>query len=224
MKFELKTFGDSAVLLTFGEVINLEVHQKVLGFVNSLKEKNILGVLGIVSAYTTVTVQYDFLLISFKELESKINTLKFQQENLIEPRLVEVPVCYHSKFALDMEELCSYTGLSKTEVIEIHTSKDYLVYMLGFTPGFFYLGGVDSRLYCPRQENPRLKIESGSVGIAGSQTGVYSVDSPGGWQLIGKTPFQIFNKTEKGDFFMVKQGDLVRFVEVSLKEYNTLSK
>jgi KipI family sensor histidine kinase inhibitor len=224
MGFELKIFGDSAVLLTFGDEINLEVHQKIVGFVNALKKKNISGVSGIISAYTTVTIQYDFFQISYEELVCEITQLDDKQEVLIEQKLVEIPVCYDMVFGLDMEYLCSYVGLSKEEVIKIHTSKVYLVYMLGFTPGFFYLGGMDTRLYCPRKENPRLKIESGSVGIAGDQTGVYSVDSPGGWQLIGKTPVKIFNKNRMDTLFKVKQGDLVRFVEISFEEYNSFQK
>ena len=154
----------------------------------------------------------------------EIKKLDYSQQISIEQKLVEIPVCYDDRFAFDMEYLCTYTSLTKEDVIEIHTSKNYLVYMLGFTPGFFYLGGMDARLYCPRKEIPRLKITSGSVGIAGNQTGVYSVDSPGGWQLIGKTPMEIFNKNSIDECFKVKQGDLVRFVQVSLEEYNRLKK
>lgn len=224
MGFELKVFGDSAVLLTFGQEISLEVHQEIVGFVNALKKKKIIGVSGIVPAYTTVTIQYDFLKIPYEELELEITKLDDQQEVSFEQKLVEIPVCYDKIFALDMGYLCAYTGLTKEEVIQVHTSKNHLVYMLGFTPGFFYLGGMDERLYCPRKENPRLKIEPGSVGIAGDQTGVYSVGSPGGWQLIGKTPVVIFDKKNKDELFKVKQGDLIRFVEISLEEYNSFQK
>ena len=224
MGFELSIFGDSAILLTFGQEINLQVHQEILCFVSTLKKKEISGISGVISAYTTVTIQYDFLYISYEELVIEIKKLDYSQQISIEQKLVEIPVCYDDRFALDMEYLCTYTGLTKKDVIEIHTSKNYLVYMLGFTPGFFYLGGMDARLYCPRKEIPRLKITSGSVGVTGNQTGVYSVDSPGGWQLIGKTPMEIFNKNSIDECFKVKQGDLVRFVQVSLEEYNQLKK
>ena len=220
MGFVLKPFGDSAVLLTFGKEINLQVHQEIVSYVNALKEKRVFGVLDVIPAYTSITVQYDFLILSFEELKCELKKLNYRHKIAAKPNLVEIPVCYHKSFAPDIEYLCAYTGLSNAELIEIHTSKDYLVYMLGFTPGFFYLGGMDARLFCPRKENPRLKIESGSVGIAGHQTGVYSLDSPGGWQLIGKTPVKIFNKENTKEFFKVKQGDLVRFVEISLDEYN----
>lgn len=224
MSFDIKEFGDSAVILTFGQEINEETHYEIVSFVTAFKGKNISGVLGIVSAYTTVTIQYDFLIISIIDLKSIIEKVDYVIDVNRIKNIIEVPVCYDLIFALDMEHLCLYSGLSKEEVVKIHTAQDYLVYMIGFTPGFFYLGGLDASLFCPRKDNPRLKIESGSVGIAGNQTGVYSVDSPGGWQLIGKTPMKIYTKNSDQEFFKVKQGDVVRFVEISLEEYNTYQK
>lgn len=219
MNFTIQEYGDSALLLTFDQEINEQSHLHIIGFVKSLKGMSIEGVYGIVSAYTSVTIQYDFLKISCNELSNIVKSLRYSVDYSGENKIIEIPVCYDSHFSIDMDYLCSYTELSRAQVIKIHTSKDYLVHMLGFTPGFFYLGGMDKRLQCPRRESPRVKVTAGSVGVGGSQTGVYTVDSPGGWQLIGKTPLQIFDKNNTDDYFKVKQGDMVRFYQISSAEY-----
>lgn len=223
MSFLLKGFGDSAVLLTFGDQISKEVHLQIVSFVQEFKKLELLGVIAIIPAYTTITIQYDFLQISYHELEDLLFSIDYSLKEETHKNFIEIPVCYHDDFALDIQHLMEYTGLTKREIVALHTSEDYLVYMLGFTPGFFYLGGMDSRLFCPRKEEPRVKIDRGSVGIAGSQTGVYSVDSPGGWQLLGKTPFNLFDATSD-KVFPIKQGDYIRFKEISLEEFNAYKK
>ena len=213
--------GDSAILLTFGSQIDTAINKEIVSYVATLKKTSIEGVLEVISGYTTITIQYDFFKVSYEELKEKLQVLTVEKELKKDAKVVEIPVCYEMEFSKDMEEVMSFTGLTRKEIIHIHTSKEYLVYMLGFTPGFFYLGGMDSRLFCPRKEKPRLKIAAGDVGIAGGQTGVYSVDSPGGWQIIGKTPFSIFDKKRKDNHFLVNQGDTVRFVEISLEEFKS---
>ena len=216
---KIEPFGDVAILLTFGSKVDVKTNKEIVDFVKTLKSLKIKGVLQIIPAYVTVTIQYDFLEISYLELKEKLNSIVVEDKTAYNTKIIKIPVCYDQIFSKDMNEVMSYSGLSKREIVSLHTSKDYLVYMLGFTPGFFYLGGMDSRLFCPRKKTPRLKIEAGSVGIAGSQTGVYSLDSPGGWQVIGKTPIAIFDKERKDDYFLVNQGDIVRFYEITLEEY-----
>ena len=125
-------------------------------------------------------------------------------------------MCYDETFAHDLEEVKTITGLSSTEIINLHTSVDYLVYMLGFTPGFPYLGGLDEKLYVPRKQTPRLKIEAGSVGLANGQTGIYPQDSPGGWQIIGRTPIKLFSPDRP---FPITMGDFIRFHSISKSEF-----
>lgn len=223
MSFLLKEFGDSAVLLTFGDHISKEVHLQIVSFVQELKKLEIIGVIAVIPAYSTIAIQYDFLQISYHELEDLLFSIEYSLKEENHKNIIEIPVCYHDDFALDIQHLMEYTGLTKREIVALHTSEDYLVYMLGFTPGFFYLGGMDSRLFCPRKEEPRVKIDRGSVGIAGSQTGVYSVDSPGGWQLLGKTAFNLFDATSD-KVFPIKQGDYIRFREISLEEFKAYKK
>ncbi len=219
---DYQNYGDNAVLITFGNVINEETHFKIVNFVNCLKRNKIVGVLEYIPAYTTITIQYNPLQIAYDELITLLRNMKYNSDKKVKGKSIKIPVCYDATFSVDIYEIISYSGLTKQEIIKIHTSTEYLVYMLGFTPGFFYLGGMDERLYCPRKKNPRLEIEAGSVGIAGSQTGIYSVNSPGGWQLIGKTPYKIFDKTRKENYFLVNQSDRVQFYEISLKEYKKM--
>ncbi|MFC2127605.1 5-oxoprolinase subunit PxpB [Bacteroidota bacterium] len=220
LKCEL--YGDSALLLTFSEDLSEEINTIIVNYTKKLKEKAIVGVISIIPAFTTITVGYDFLLISYEELQEILLSIPLDKKKLGASRLIEIPVCYANEFGLDFKEVISYTGLSKEKIIALHTEPEYLVYMLGFTPGFFYLGGLNKKLFCSRKTIPRLKIEEGAVGIGGKQTGVYSIASPGGWQIIGKTPIKIFDKSNFENPFKVMQGDRIKFKEISLKEYKII--
>lgn len=215
-------YGDSALLVTFGDKISEAIHREVQIFLERVNKKKIKGILECFSAYASVTIQYDFFKVSYDELVAQLEQLETEQILLEAPKIVQIPVCYHANFSLDMEAVMEQTNLTKREVIRLHTAPTYLVYMLGFTPGFFYLGGMHKKLKCTRKKTPRLRIEAGAVGIANTQTGVYSVPSPGGWQIIGKTPVLIFDRKKEENPFLVKRGDRVQFYEISLKEYNKM--
>jgi KipI family sensor histidine kinase inhibitor len=138
-------------------------------------------------------------------------------------KTITIPVCYDTSFGLDLKEVSGQTGLSAEEIIKIHTASLYRVFMLGFTPGFPYLGETDARISCSRKETPRQIVPEGSVGLAGRQTGIYPVASPGGWQIIGRTPLKIFNPGSE-NIFMIWPGDRVLFKSIDLKEFETLLK
>ena len=136
-------------------------------------------------------------------------------------KIFEIPVLYGGEYGPDLESIAEHAGLSEGEVIKIHSSQDYLIYMLGFLPGFCYLGGLDERIHTPRLANPRLKIRAGSVGIGGSQTGIYPLDSPGGWQLMGMTPVKTYDP-EREVPILVEAGNYIRFVPVDEAEYKRI--
>lgn len=163
-------------------------------------------------AYTTLTVFFQGEAHFMKDALTEI-WKQLDQVLLPEPRIHQIPVCYVPEFALDMQEVCFYTGLTAAEVIEIHSSSTYTVQMLGFMPGFPYLSGLDARLIVPRKNVPRLKVSAGSVGLAGQQTGIYPLDLPGGWQIIGRTSVQLFD-LQKTHPVLLTAGDVLRFEPV----------
>lgn len=213
---EIKPFGDCALLVQLGDDISEAMHLRVKQlYLNLTKNKN-ENILSVTPAYNSITVVYQNT--SFSNIR-KLVEVNFSDVNQLinQPKnIVKIPVCYDEMFAPDLEEVKTLTGLSTSEIIDLHTSVDYLVYMLGFTPGFPYLGGLDSKLHVPRKSTPRLKIEAGSVGLANNQTGIYPLDSPGGWQIIGKTPIKLFSPNQP---FPIKMGDFIMFYSISKSEF-----
>jgi inhibitor of KinA len=218
MKFEV--YGDKAILITFSEGISEEANNEIIIFIEVLKNENIGGVENWIPAYNTLVLTYNPLIVSYVDLVTCLKNMNIRIEEKFKGKLIRIPVCYEEEFALDIQDVISKSGLSKSEIIEKHTSPIYKVHMIGFMPGFFYLGGLDENLICERKTTPRIKIEKGSVGIGGKQTGVYSLDGPGGWQIIGKTPMTIFDKENVSNPFLVKQGDEIQFYQISLETFN----
>ena len=215
--------GDSAVTIQFENEISKEVNRRVTGLCNRIEAKGINGVIELVPTFASLTVFYDCTVITSKKLKKKIKALIDDSENTVKgtAKVWNIPVCYDDEFALDMKNVCEHTSLKKEEVIRLHTSKPYLIYMLGFLPGFAYLGGMDESLATPRLDSPRSEIFEGAVGIGGEQTGIYPVASPGGWQLIGKTPLKVYDK-ERENPILYSAGDYIRFVPVDLDEFKRI--
>ena len=189
------TAGDSALLIEFGKEINPETNRKITALVQLMREQHIEGIVDVIPAFCSLLINYDPRVLSYEELKERMeHLLKMETKTeATRKRIFEIPVCYGGEYGPDIENIAEHAGLSIEEVIKIHSSKDYLIYMLGFLPGFTYLGGLDERIHTPRLASPRLKIRAGSVGIGGSQTGIYPLDSPGGWQLMGMTPVRTYD-------------------------------
>jgi inhibitor of KinA len=217
-------FSERSILIEFDRDIN----KNLLYFLLNLKE-NIFLNKG--EQILQVTNTYDSLLVIYK---STINNFYSEKNNFFElisnisttdmPKTStkKIPVCYESDFSLDLEEVSEKTGLSISEIIKRHTRPIYTVYFIGFLPGFPYLGGMDSSLFCRRKSNPRPKINSGSVGIAGSQTGIYPSSSPGGWQIIGRTPLSLFDIHKTDNPCVLSPGDSLQFESISKEEFDDL--
>ena len=219
-EIKILTAGDSSLLIEFGSQISPEINQKITTTVQLMKEQHIEGVVDIIPAFCSLLINYDPRVISYAELKTRMKDLvKVDVKAQAGVKKVfEIPVCYGGEYGPDIENIAKHAGLSVEEVMEIHSSRDYLIYMLGFMPGFTYLGGLDERIHTPRLSNPRLKINAGSVGIGGSQTGIYPLDSPGGWQLMGMTPVKTYDP-EREIPILVEAGDYIRFVPISEEEY-----
>ena len=213
--------GDSALWVEFGNEISLSLNSRVHGLAGSLREKPLRGVVDMVPAYASLLVCYDPMVISGKKLSTALasRAKKDPGTGPGQGRVVGIPVCYGGDFAPDMDAVCAHTGFSREEVIARHTSPLYRIYMLGFLPGFPYLGGLDPALETPRLETPRTKIPAGSVGIGGAQTGIYPLESPGGWRIIGRTPLKPYDP-DRAEPFLYRAGDSIRFYPVNRDEYD----
>lgn len=217
------TAGDSSVLIEFGKEISPEINQKITATVQLIKDQQIEGVVDVIPAFCSLLINYDPRVVLYDQICERMKGLANidAKTGTGGKRIFEIPVCYGGKYGPDIDTIADNAELSVEEVIKIHSSKDYLIYMLGFLPGFCYLGGLDERIHTPRLANPRIKIPAGSVGIGGSQTGIYPLDSPGGWQLMGMTPVKTYDPASETPI-LVQAGDYIRFVPIDEQEYTRI--
>jgi len=223
MEITFKAMGDKAIQVAFKQVISPIVNGEVTAFSKLVKDAKIEGIIETIPAFCTLLVNYDPRIITYDALLKKLEALaKLETSTEKRAALVhEIPVYYGGRFGLDLEFVATNAGLTKDEVIEIHSEKTYLIYMLGFLPGFAYLGGLDERIHTPRLDNPRLMILEGCIGIGGEQTGIYPLDSPGGWRIIGRTPVKTYDLARRKPI-LFEAGDYIKFVPISESEYKEI--
>jgi len=216
--------SDHSLLVSFGEEISPEAHAHVRRLLHLLQAEPPAGVLNLHPAYASLLVSYDPLRVDREELQREIERCfaGVGEAGLPEPRVVEIPVCYGGELGPDLGDVSAVCGLHPAEVIREHAAGDYLIYFLGFSPGFPYLGGMSPRIAAPRRATPRKRVPAGSVAIGGSQTGVYPTASPGGWQLIGRTPLGLFDAGRTPPALLAL-GDRVRFVAIGEEEYRRVA-
>jgi KipI family sensor histidine kinase inhibitor len=204
--------SDQSLLVYLDDQISLGAHRQVMRLLRLLQSEPVAGVRNLHPAYCALLVKFDPLEVTHDGLESILRSYLQRAEDvqLPEPRQVEIPVRYGSEFGPDLEDVATIHGMTRDQVIELHSSATYVVYFLGFAPGFAYLGGLPEALVTPRLASPRRKVPAGSVGIGGNQTGVYPFETPGGWRLIGRTPASIFQPGRQ-DMCLFSIGDHVRF-------------
>ncbi len=208
--------GDTGVSIEFGDAIDPAINMRVRQLFQVLKSLRPVGIVDLIPTYRSLFIEYDPWQCSFEQLllvvEDAIRERRVLPSD--DASVLEIPVCYGDHFGPDLDELAATHRLSGEEVTRIHCSPVYTVYMIGFSPGFPYLGGLDERLITPRRKEPRRMVPAGSVGIADRQTGIYPLESPGGWQIIGRTPMRLFDLT-KPEPFLLNAGDRVRFIPIT---------
>jgi inhibitor of KinA len=220
--------SDSALTIDFGNVIDESINQQVLNLFRQLQQNPVAGMIEAVPAYSSLTIYYDLFQLrrSIPSGTTVYDWMSAQLQEKLEPpstinneetRLITIPVCYEAEFAPDIEALATQKNIAVEEVIRTHSSGEYRVYMLGFLPGFCYLGEVDERIVVSRKPQPQTVV-AGSVGIAGRQTGIYPMASPGGWQIIGRTPLKLFD-AQKEQPALLMAGDRIRFTSITKNEF-----
>jgi inhibitor of KinA len=229
--FKFIPINESSLLISFDDVIHEEVHARVMQAKTAIETNPFPGFVETVPAYTSLAVYYNHTEV--KKTQETVSATVIETLELLltsattnqvttSNNIIELPVCYDLEFAADLIETAEHLQLSTEELISIHHTKTYKVFMLGFSPGFPYMGTVDERIFTQRKQQPRLKVEPGSVAIAGNQTGIYPFATPGGWNIIGRTPFLLFDRNRSNPF-LLKAGDEVKFKQISKEEFETLS-
>lgn len=222
MKPTISPVGDCAISIDFGQVIDPKINRHIRQIIEQIKDLQLDGIIELVPTYCALLVQYDAMVYSYSDicriLEPTLQESVTDSANEL-VTIVEIPTVYGGELGPDLGFVASYNHLSEAEVVSIHSGTDYLVYMLGFIPGFTYLGGMDPRIATPRLSSPRTLIPAGSVGIAGEQTGTYPSDSPGGWQIIGRTPVTMYDMS-KEQAALLQAGDYVRYVSIDENEFH----
>jgi len=215
--------GDRAIFVEFGDSIDPDINQRVIDLKLAIEKAGIPGVVESVPSYRSLLVYFEPLQISAPELRETVYRLLQSPigRELSKRKLIEIPVVYGGEFGPDLELVAKHNNLSAAEVVQIHSGTRYLIYMIGFMPGFPYLGGMSPKLMTPRKTTPRLKIPAGSVGIASNQTGIYPTESPGGWQIIGRTPLKLFEPTREPPA-LLQAGDYLTFVRTTPEEFATI--
>jgi len=219
-KFQYRIMGDRSLLVELGDEISPEVNRRVREFSVIFMENPIEGMIETVPAYRSLLIIYDPLKLDLVMIKNRMEDLqkKIGEIKIPEPETLEIPVVYGGEYGPDMEWVSQYHKISIKEVIQLHTATTYQVYMIGFMPGFPYMGELPESLATPRRETPRTVIPQGSVAIAQRQTGIYPVESPGGWQILGRTPLKLFNPLHSPPT-LLEMGDLVRFFSIDEKEF-----
>lgn len=217
---KIRPAGDRALVAEFENRIDESVNDRVHALAEFLKGQNLEGIVEVQPTFRSLMIYYDPLRISFREIQEAARRAGSAADPAAKKkrRILQIPCCYGARFGQDLADLERHTGLDRDEIIAIHSSVDYKIYMMGFLPGFVYLGGMDERICMPRLENPRVKIQPGAVGIGGNQTGVYPVASPGGWRLIGGTPVDFYDPF-RADPILCRAGEYIRFLPITIDEY-----
>jgi len=219
-----RVVGDRGLLVEFGDAISAEINQRVRVMTAALDKEQPDGIVEVIPTYRSLLIVYDPLDTDVSRLRTIVEFLntRLDEIDVPSPRLIEVPVAYGNEFGPDIEFVAQTHGLTVDDVIRIHSSATYPIYMIGFTPGFPFLGGLPETLHTPRLETPRRIVPAGSVGIANNQTGIYVVESPGGWRIIGRTPLKLYNPAAD-EPFVYSIGDMIRFVPISREDFDGIA-
>ena len=216
---KIVNLGDSALYCDFGQEVNKEINSKVIKYFNSIRKSNIEGVTNLTPSYNKLIISFNLSITNFKKLKKEIEVLNIDYENKIINKEIQIPVCCESSFSLDIKRLEKKLNLNREQILEKFFNKKYFCYMTGFIAGMPFLGDLDENMRANRLETPRVKVPKGSIGLTEQFTNIYTFESPGGWNIIGNTPLNIFNNLNENEPNLISPGDTVIFKEITSSEY-----
>jgi inhibitor of KinA len=216
---KIVNLGDSALYCDFGQEVNKEINSKVIKYFNSVRKSNIEGITNVTPSYNKLIISFNLSITNFKKLKKEIEVLNIDYENKIINKEIQIPVCCESSFSLDIKRLEKKLSLNREQILEKFFNKKYFCYMTGFIAGMPFLGDLDENMRANRLETPRVKVPKGSIGLTEQFTNIYTFESPGGWNIIGNTPLNIFNNLNENEPNLISPGDTVIFKEITSSEY-----
>ena len=215
----ISNLGDAALYCDFGTEVNKQINSEVIKYFNNIREKNIKGVNNLTPSYNKLIISYDLKVTNFKEVKSEIEKINESETQKITNKNIEIPVCCDTSFSLDIERLEKKLSLNKDEILENFFKQEFFCYMTGFIAGMPFLGDLDEKMRAQRLETPRVKVPKGSVGMTEQFANIYTFESPGGWNIIGNTPIDVFESSKEKEPNLINPGDTVKFKQITLKEY-----
>ena len=215
----ISNLGDAALYCDFGTEVNKQINSEVIKYFNNIREKNIKGVNNLTPSYNKLIISYDLKVTNFKEVKDEIEKINKSETQKITNKNIEIPVCCDVSFSLDIKRNEKKLSLNKDEILENFFKQEFFCYMTGFIAGMPFLGDLDEKMRAQRLETPRVKVPKGSVGMTEQFANIYTFESPGGWNIIGNTPIDVFESSKEKEPNLINPGDTVKFKQISLEEY-----
>ena len=216
----ISNLGDAALYCDFGTEVNKQINSEVIKYFHTIKKKEIKGIINLTPSYNKLIISYDLRVTNFKEVEDKIKNLGINETEKIINKILQIPVCCDASFSLDIERLEKKLNLSREKILENFFDKEYFCYMTGFIAGMPFLGDLDQNMRVQRLETPRVKVPKGSIGLTEQFSNIYTFESPGGWNIIGNTPLEVFDSSKEKDPNLINPGDIIIFKQITLDKYN----
>ena len=215
----ISNLGDAALYCDFGTEVNKQINSEVIKYFNNIKEKNIDGINNLTPSYNKLIISFDLKITNFKKMRKIVESITINETQKLNNKKLEIPVCCDAKFSLDIERLENKLNLDREHILEIFFNKEFFCYMTGFIAGMPFLGDLEEKMRAQRLETPRVKVPKGSIGLTEQFANIYTFESPGGWNIIGNTPLNVFDSTKEKEPNLINPGDTVKFKRINIEEY-----
>jgi len=215
----ISNLGDAALYCDFGTEVNKQINSEVIKYFNNIKEKNIDGINNLTPSYNKLIISFDLKITNFKKIKKIVESITINETQKLNNKRLEIPVCCDAKFSLDIERLEKKLNLDREHILEVFFNKEFFCYMTGFIAGMPFLGDLEEKMRAQRLETPRVKVPKGSIGLTEQFANIYTFESPGGWNIIGNTPLNIFDSTKEKEPNLINPGDTVKFKRINMEEY-----